>query len=385
MNKNPGILNRLFSPGRRTLHRPHRGRGFMQALLALPLLGLSLVAQAGPAPLVAVIGYDGGNNTTSDPDGFSIVAVDTVPDSTTFYFTDREFDNTTGLFNTAEGVFSYTPPPGGLAAGDVVVFYETGPSTDILALTCSLAGSCGSVSVNGIVSLATATPDHIFFEFAPGNRGSVIIDNLEVPSFYTVGVSGATLLSTTQFVFSSGAAPVLTLGMTTPASADEDATTTYTYTFTLDSAAPAGGLVINFSVGGTADFSTDYTQSGATTFTASGGTITIPGGSTQASLTIDPSSDTTVEADENVTITAASGTGYDLGATISHTATILNDDANASAPLVAITGLNHMDPDGFSFVALLDIPENTVVYFTENDYDASSLTLTGSDSVLKWT
>ncbi|MEJ2307676.1 MAG: hypothetical protein P8Z78_00005, partial [Gammaproteobacteria bacterium] len=149
MNKNPGILNRLFSPGRRTSHRPHRGRGFMQALLALPLLGLSLVAHAGPAPLVAVIGYDGGNNGASPEDGFSIVAVDTVPGSTTIYFTDREFDNTTGLFNTAEGVFSYTTPAGGLVAGDVVVFYETGPSTNTLALTCSLAGSCGSVSVNG--------------------------------------------------------------------------------------------------------------------------------------------------------------------------------------------------------------------------------------------
>jgi hypothetical protein len=83
---------------------------------------------------------------------------------------------------------------------------------------------------------------------------------------------------------------------------------------------------VNFSVGGTATFSTDYTQSGAATFSASSGTVTIGAGNSTATVTIDPSADSTVESDETAMLTVTSGTGYNVGTPSGATGTITNDD-----------------------------------------------------------
>ena len=49
-----------------------------------------------------------------------------------------------------------------------------------------------------------------------------------------------------------------------PGAVDEDGLTNLVYTFTRNDA--AGALTANFSIGGTATFSTDYAQTGAATF-----------------------------------------------------------------------------------------------------------------------
>ena len=71
---------------------------------------------------------------------------------------------------------------------------------------------------------------------------------------------------------------------------------------------------MNFSIGGTADSSTDYTQTGAATFTPPTGTVTFGAGNSTATVTIDPSADTTTEPDETVILTVTAGTGYNVGA-----------------------------------------------------------------------
>ena len=83
---------------------------------------------------------------------------------------------------------------------------------------------------------------------------------------------------------------------------------------------------MNFTVSGTATFATDYTQSGATTFTNSAGSVKIAAGSTTATVTIDPSTDTTVERDETVVLTPVAGTGYFVDAQAVATGSIVNDD-----------------------------------------------------------
>jgi hypothetical protein len=47
---------------------------------------------------------------------------------------------------------------------------------------------------------------------------------------------------------------------------------------------------------------------------------------TTATVTVDPTADTTVESDETVILTLASGTGYTVGTTNAVTGTITNDD-----------------------------------------------------------
>ena len=54
--------------------------------------------------------------------------------------------------------------------------------------------------------------------------------------------------------------------------------------------------------------------------------MTFAAGASIATVTIDPTSDTTIEADETVVLTVTSGSGYIIGTDNTATATILNDD-----------------------------------------------------------
>lgn len=107
-----------------------------------------------------------------------------------------------------------------------------------------------------------------------------------------------------------------------PASVSEDGATNLVYTVTrsLNLASPT---TVNITTGGTATSGTDYTGGVAT--------VTIPAGATTATITINPTADATVEADETVTLTVAAGTGYTVGAPSSATGTILNDDVPSAS------------------------------------------------------
>ncbi|MBC1198386.1 endo-1,3-1,4-beta-glycanase ExsH, partial [Microcystis aeruginosa BLCCF158] len=54
--------------------------------------------------------------------------------------------------------------------------------------------------------------------------------------------------------------------------------------------------------------------------------VTFAANSATATVTVDPTADTTVEPDETVILTLASGTGYTVGTTTAVTGTINNDD-----------------------------------------------------------
>ncbi|MBC1197743.1 choice-of-anchor C family protein, partial [Microcystis aeruginosa BLCCF158] len=117
--------------------------------------------------------------------------------------------------------------------------------------------------------------------------------------------------------------PSITLAVA-PASVTEDGTTNLVYTFTRNGVT-TNPLTVNYTVGGTATFNTDYTQTGAASFTSTTGTVTFAAGSDTATVTLDPTADTTVESDETVALTLASGTGYTVGTTTTVTGTIIND------------------------------------------------------------
>jgi predicted outer membrane repeat protein len=122
-----------------------------------------------------------------------------------------------------------------------------------------------------------------------------------------------------------------------PASVAEDGTTNLVYTFTR-AGVTTGALTVNFTVGGTATFNTDYTQSGAATFAPPNGTVQFAAGSSTATVTIDPTADTTVEPDETVILMVAAGTGYNVAAPISAAGTILSDDVSVPASIAANAG-----------------------------------------------
>src|SRR5262249_62278053 len=92
----------------------------------------------------------------------------------------------------------------------------------------------------------------------------------------------------------------------------------------------------------------------AATFAPTTGTVQFAAGSSTATVTIDPTADTTVEPDETVILTVAGGTGYNVAAVNnSATGTILNDDTDVS---VAVS----------PSAVLEDGPTNMVYTFTRN-------------------
>jgi hypothetical protein len=110
-----------------------------------------------------------------------------------------------------------------------------------------------------------------------------------------------------------------------PSAVLENGPTNLVYTFSR-TGSTTNPLTVNFSVGGTAAFSSDYSQSGAASFNPTSGTVTIGAGNSTATVTLDPTSDSTVESDETALLTVTSGTGYNPGNPASASGTITNDD-----------------------------------------------------------
>jgi len=102
-----------------------------------------------------------------------------------------------------------------------------------------------------------------------------------------------------------------------PAAVAEDGAPNLIYTVTLNQAA-FSALSVNYTIGGTATNGTDYATIASP--------LVIPAGNTTGTITVNPTADATIEADETVTLTLAAGTGYTVGVPNSATGTILNDD-----------------------------------------------------------
>jgi Ca2+-binding RTX toxin-like protein len=113
--------------------------------------------------------------------------------------------------------------------------------------------------------------------------------------------------------------PTITLAVS-PASVTEDGTSNLIYTFTR-TGSTTNPLTVNYSVGGTATNGTDYASIPAGVIFAAN--------SATATVTVDPTPDTTVESDETVALTLASGTGYTIGTTTAVTGTITNVPATS--------------------------------------------------------
>ena len=380
------------------------------------------------------------------PDGFSFVATETIPVGDEIYFTDTYYLNTSDTFFSGEGVLLFTVTSE-MSSGDVVSLEETTATSNTFNILCS--GGCGTAAMqngssfvlnsdgealyayddadndptNGVTEIYSVlftgesepssqiggtiftaidpTPDYpnaIVIEGFPATSPRRV-EYMFDPATLRDGVSQANLQNTTNYLHAQtnqtlssvpftnlnlvGSNPVLTV-TASPESVDENSASTMTYTFNLSENATST-IIVNFTVDGTATLTTDYSQTGATTFTATTGTIEIANGSNSATITITPVGDTDLEPDETVIITLNSGTGYDAGGPSIATVTILNDETVDVTPLVALTGVNNTTAEGFSFVALDEITSGTIVYFTENSFDLSSLSFTGSESVLSWT
>jgi hypothetical protein len=91
-------------------------------------------------------------------------------------------------------------------------------------------------------------------------------------------------------------------------------------------------MQINYTVSGNAVFGKDYTidysqtQNLGTEFNGANGSLTLKKGTKKVELSVKPVANTLFEPNKTITITLAEGGDYELGANVTATGTILNDD-----------------------------------------------------------
>jgi hypothetical protein len=204
----------------------------------------------------------------------------------------------------------------------VYTFTRTGLITNPLNVNYTIGGT----ATNG-TDYATITNSVIFAANSATATVTVnptadtTIENNETVALTLATGTGYTIGTTTAVTgtITNDDGPIISLGLNYSA-ISEDSPNNFIYTFTR-TGATTNALIVNYSIAGTA-LSTDYT--GATPGT--GKTITFAAGSATATLTLDPTADTTLEPNETVILQLVSGTGYTIVTTAAQTATIINDD-----------------------------------------------------------
>jgi hypothetical protein len=143
---------------------------------------------------------------------------------------------------------------------------------------------------------------------------------LAAGSGYSIGTTAAVVGTILNDDF-----PVITLAVSPSAGVAEDGMSNLVYTFSRTGPITSG-LTVNYTVGGTATLGTDYAGIAATPTVK---TVTFAANSSTATVTVDPTADTTIEPNETVELTLAAGSGYSIGTTAAVVGTILNDDISS--------------------------------------------------------
>jgi hypothetical protein len=175
-----------------------------------------------------------------------------------------------------------------------------------------------SSQLNANAEAGTWRLNHVFLsDDANNNLNKNIIYSSDWTTF--LSSTGITQTSFDVVYAAPPTTPVISLAVS-PASVVEDGTANLVYTFTR-TGSTTSPLTVNYGITGTAD-ATDY--SGAAPGTSKA--ISFTAGSATATLIIDPTVDTSIEVDETVALTLATGTAYTVGTTTAVVGTILNDD-----------------------------------------------------------
>jgi len=166
-----------------------------------------------------------------------------------------------------------------------------------------------------------------------------------------------------------------------PSSVAEDSAPNLIYTFTR-TGPTTNALTVNYGITGTA-VAGDY--SGATPGTDK--TITFAANSATATLAIDPTADTTIETDETVALTLASGTGYTIGTTTAVVGTISNDDTPTPTYILTPSATSVNEGSSISYnLTTTNVASGTSLYYQfsgtgTNAADFSTGTTSGTEVV----
>jgi hypothetical protein len=286
-------------------------------------------------------------------------------------------DSATGTITNDDTVVTIAVSPGSVAEDGIpnltYTFTRNGVTTNALTVNFSVGGSAsfpgdysesgaatftsgsGTVTFAANSATATVTVDPSADITVEGDE--TVILTVTAGTGYTVGATNTALGTITNDDTDVSVA-------VSPGSVAEDGATNLVYTFTRNGVT-SGALTVNFTVGGSASFGAspnDYTETGATSFSSSAGMVTFAPLSTTATVTVNPETDTTIETDETVVLSLASGTGYNVSTPASASGTITNDDADVSLAVAP----SSVAEDGAT---------NLVYTFTRTGFTAGALTV----------
>jgi phospholipase/lecithinase/hemolysin/cyclophilin family peptidyl-prolyl cis-trans isomerase len=262
----------------------------------------------------------------------------TDPNSATNQWFFNLADNSTNLDNQNGGftVFGQAISTNDLTTIDAIAavpIYSVNTTFTDLPLTQARISDTNFIRFS---SITISQEDELKFSIVGNSQPTLVtpkITNQQLALDYLpnqTGNSDITIRATNLFgefidsKFTATVLPTISLALS-PTSVPEDSPNNLIYTFTRNGDFSTS-LTANYSVAGTAIFNTDYTPIGAASFTATTGSITFAANSATATLTIDPTADTTIESDETVNLTLATNASYTIGTTTAVTATITNDD-----------------------------------------------------------
>jgi Ca2+-binding RTX toxin-like protein len=231
----------------------------------------------------------------------------------------------------------YTFTRSGVTTNPLTVNYTLG-GTATLNTDYTRTGTTNTVTFAANSSTATVTVDPTADTTVESNETVAL--TLATGTGYAVGTPNA---ATGTITNDDVTPPSITLAVS-PSSVTEDGTTNLVYTFTR-SGVTTNALTVNYTLGGTATLNTDYTRTGTNN------TVTFAANSSTATVTVDPTADTTVEPNETVALTLASGTGYTVGTPNTATGTITNDDVTLPSITLSLnySGISENSPSNFVY------------------------------------
>lgn len=278
------------------------------------------------------------------------------------------------------------------------------PTVQFSASTQSVSESVGTVTVQA--NLSTVSGRNVQVPFTVSGTASNPADhNL---SAGTISILAGSSSGTTSFtvnndvIYEGNETVVVTMG--TPTNATELGITAQTVTITNNDPAPtvnlsssaqsmaegdSGTTVINltvqlsavsgvsttvpFSVGGTATSVTDYSVNTSSP-------LVIPAGSMSGTITLSISGDTTYENNETIVVTLGTPTNGTLGATSTHTITVINNDP---VPTVSFSASSQTVTEAAGLVYVLFVMSNASDFTVSIPYTVSGTASYPSDHNLQ--
>lgn len=274
-------------------------------------------------------------------------------------------DPTVTLINLPDVSVAVSPASVLEDSGDTITFTFTreAPTTSAMTVNFSAVGSGADLATDFTVASGTGTAT---YTPATGLGTIVIPIGSTTATMVVTPVSDIQVEASESVVINVAAGTSYDIGIPASASSTitnddtgvrvnalpdaalfEDQVINFAYTFQRIGVT-TGTITVNFSVGGTATFSTDYTQSGASTFSTTSGTVVFGPGETTKVVTLDPTNDNLVEGNETITLAATSGSGYIVLAPSNQTGTIVDDDVNVA--LTSVVPSSSVEDSGTGMV-----------------------------------